>query len=55
MKAGTEARPTRVRPADACRAKQELGREKGVPKQELGNDGEIDFFVVLREPGDRRI
>jgi len=31
--AGTEARPTK-----AGRAKQELGKTNGVPKQELGNE-----------------
>ncbi len=29
---------TTARPTDACKAKQELGKTKGVPKQELGNE-----------------
>jgi hypothetical protein len=30
---------TAARPTNVCKAKQELGRKKGVPKQELGNEG----------------
>ncbi len=42
---------TAARPTDACKAKQEIGKIKGVPQQGLGNERKNDFFVILREPG----
>jgi hypothetical protein len=45
-----KAANTAADPTEACRARQELGKIKGVPQPELGNEREINFFVILREP-----